>query len=232
MTTDRKLISANEFLFGKPVSLMKLVTSSILLAIILFAVFEYHAYLPPSSYPVPTIPGDYFVLAGILFYTIVIHIKPWGLLRYPRMNNIAFISGLTWEKRQQAAAIYTKRKFFESLLFIAIFYTVRYGMIFYADHTPGLISLLFPEIPSVLAFYMLYLYSDKLVGYIPCSKREYMLSSEHAVHGSGILQKGNWRLHLAGILSAVAPKTLRTMTLRMLLYIIRCDLFGFVFVNI
>jgi hypothetical protein len=231
MTTERTLIGANEFLFGKPVNLMKLVTSSILLAIILFTVFEYHAYLPPSSYPVPTIPGDYFVLAGILFYTIVVHIKPWGLLRFPRMNNIAFISGLTWEKRQQAATVYTKRKFFESLLFIAIFYTVRYGMIFYADHSPGLFSLLFPEIPSVLAFYCLYLFADKLVRCIPCSKREYMLSSEHVAHSSGILLKGNWRLRLAGILSSVAPKTLRIMSLRIILYIIRCDLFGFAFIN-
>ncbi len=231
MTPERKLISANELLFGKPVSLMKLGTSSILLAIILFTVFEYHAYLPPSSYPVPTIPGDYFVLAGILFYTIVIHIKPWGLLRYPRMNNIAFLSGLTWEKRQAAASLYTKRKFLESLLFIVIFYTVRYALIFYADHTPGVISLLFPEIPSVLAFYMLYRYSDKLVGCIPCSKREYMLSGELAAHSSSILQKGNWRLHLAIIFSNLVPKTLRTMTLRILLYIIRCDLFGFTFIN-
>jgi hypothetical protein len=231
MTPERKLISANEFLFGKPVSLMKIVTSSILLAVILFAVFEYHAYLPPSSYPVPAIPGDYFVLAGILFYTIVVHIKPWGLLRYPRLNNIAFISGLTWENRQRAAITYTKRKFFESLLFITIFYIVRYGMIFYADHTPGIISLLFPEIPSVLAFYMLYHYADKLIRYIPCSKREYMLSGEQTAHGSSILLKGNWRLHLAGILSSVAPGRLRTMTLRLILYIIRSDLFGFVFVN-
>jgi hypothetical protein len=231
MTNERKLISADEFLFGKPVSLMKIVTSSILLVIVLFAVFELHAYLPPSSYPVPTIPCDYFVLAGILFYTIVIHIKPWGLLRYPRMNTIAFISGLTWVKRQQAAAVYTKRKLFESLLFIAIFYTVRYGMIFYVDHTPDIISLIFPEIPSVLAFYLLYLFADKLVGCIPCSKREYMLSLEHATHGSGILLKGNWRLRLAIILSKVVPKTLRTMALRIILYIIRCDFFGFTFIN-
>lgn len=231
MTPERKLISANEFLFGKPVSLMKLVSSSILLAVILFAIFEYHGYFPYSSYPIPAIPGDYFVLAGILFYTIVIHIKPWGLLRYPRMNNVAFLSGLTWEKRQAAASLYTKKKFFESLLFIAIFYTVRYALIFYADHAPSLISLLLPEIPSVLAFYMLYRYSDKLVGCIPCSKREYMLSSEQAAHGSNILLKGNWRLHLATILSYVAPKALRTMTLRMYLYIVRCDLFGFAFVN-
>jgi len=104
-------------------------------------------------------------------------------------------------------------------------------LIFHADHSPGLISLLFPEIPSVLAFYMLYRYSDKLVGCIPCSKREYMLSSEQTAHGSSILQKGNWRLHLAVILSYLVPKNLRTMTLRILLYIIRCDLFGFAFVN-
>ncbi len=231
MTPERKLISANEFLFGKPVSLMKLVSSSILLAIILFAIFEYHGYFPYSSYPVPAIPGDYFVLAGILFYTIVIHIKPWGLLRYPRMNNVAFLSGLTWKKRQAAASLYTKRKFFESLLFITIFYTVRYALIFYVDHTPAMISLLFPEIPTVLAFYILYRYSDKLVGCIQFSKREYMLSSEQAAHGSSILRKGNWRLRLAMMLSYLAPKSLRTMTLRILLYIIRCDLFGFTFIN-
>jgi hypothetical protein len=231
MTTERKLISANEFLFGKPVSLMKIVTSSIMLVIVLFFIFELHAYLPPSSYPVPTIPCDYFVLAGILFYTIIIHIKPWGLLRYPRMNNIAFISGLTWEMRQKAAAIYTKRKLLESLIFIAFFYTVRYGMIFYVDHKPDLISLIFPEIPSVLAFYLLYLFADKLVGCIPCSKREYMLSTEHMTHGSGFLLKGNWRLRLAIMLSTIVPETLRTMTMRVILYIIRCDLFGFTFIN-
>jgi len=231
MTTDNKLISANEFLFGKPVRLMKLVTSSILLVIVLFLIFELHAYLPPSSYPVPTIPCDYFVLAGILFYTIVIHIKPWRLLRYPRMNNIAFISGLTWEMRQKAATVYTKRKLFESLIFIAVFYTIRYGMILYVDRTQDLISLIIPEIPSVLAFYLLYLSADKLVGYIPCSKGEYMLSNERGTHGSGILRKGNWRLRLAIILSMAVPKILRTMALRLILYIIRCDLFGFAFIN-
>lgn len=231
MTPERKLISADEYLFGKPVSLMKIVSSSILLAIMLFAIFEYHGFFPRSSYPIPAIPGDYFVLGGILFYTIVVHIKPWGLLRYPRINNIAFISGLTWEKRQAAASLYTKRKFFESLLFIAVFYTVRYALIFYMDHTPALISLLFPEIPSLLAFYCLYRYADKLVRWIPCSKREYMLSNEHASQGNSILQKGNWRLRLAVMLSSIAPKTLRTMTLRILLYVIRCDLFGFTFIN-
>lgn len=218
--------------FGKPVSFFNLISTASIFSVFLFLLFELPSLIPLPSFPVPTIPGDYFALAGIFFFMTIILRKPFVFLRYPRINDWAFITGMTHKQRQVISFCYVKRKLLECLVFICAFLLVRYVLIFIFDKHLSIISLALPEIPLFLFFGVLYYYSSRIVNTIPVSKSEYLTK---LIKTSGkVSKKGaySFLLSFSRLFALSAPKSYKIAIVRMVLYILRKDKWGTLFLHL
>ncbi len=217
---------------GKPVSFLNIASTAIFFSIVIFLLFELPALIPLPSFPVPTIPGDYFALVGIFFFMTIILRKPFMLLRYPRTNDWAFLTGMTYKQRQIISHWYVKRKLLECLVFICVFLLMRYVLIFVFDKQLSIISLALPEIPLFLFFGVLYYYSSRIVNTIPVSKKEYLTKLKKT---SGKLsKKGSYTflLSFSRLFAFFADKSYKIVIIRMTLYILRKDKWGTLFLHI
>jgi|GEM_PF-2211048 len=217
--------------FGKKLKIMSVVVSAIIIVIPAFLLFELPALIPLPSFPVPSIPCDYLALAGILFFMVIILRKPWSLLRFPRHNSLPFILGLTWQYRQRSCMSFTKRKMLECLVFLSVFFFIRYGLVFTFDHNWSLIDLVFPEIPVFLLFCILSIFSDHIVRAIPCSKKEYVIHEHHGKEKKYAANYGTMFLSIAHFVAYAIRRPAHTVIVRMILYILRRDMAGTLFLH-
>jgi hypothetical protein len=120
----------------------------------------------------------------------------------------------------------------ECLLFLAVLFIVRYVFIFIFDKHITLIGLLLPEIPLFLFFGVLYHFSEKIIYSIPLSKKEDR-SSQHQISNKLFKQPSNSPfIRFANIIAAASKKPVHTMIVRIVLYILRKDRWGALFLQI
>jgi hypothetical protein len=219
-------------LFGRQISFLSLVISAISISIPSFLLFELPPLIPLPEFPVPSIPGDYQAIVGILFFMIIIMRKPLMLLRHPRQISCVFVAGITYRQRQLFSMFFTKRKMLECLIFLSVFFIVRYFLLFTFDHHLTLIGLLIPEVPVFVLFGILYLLSDRIICSVPFSKKEYLSLQQQS---NGLVFKptaNNVFLTFAKMFAFASVKPVHTMILRMVLYILRNDSWGALFLQL
>lgn len=231
MSSDMDSSGVYRLLFGKSLTITSVIVSAVFIVIPAFLLFELPALIPLPTFPVPTIPCDYQAVAGVLFFMAIILRKPWQLLRFPRHNSVPFVIGLTWNARLLHCRKYTKRKMRDCLMFLGVLFSVRYVLVFIFDHHWTVTSLLLPEIPVFLIFGILYVFSNRIVDSIPCSKKEYITHEQHTAGSGIVLNSGITYMSIAGIIASIVAKPVHTVLVRMILYIIRRDAFGTVFLH-
>jgi hypothetical protein len=128
--------------------------------------------------------------------------------------------------------LFTKRKMLECLVFLSVFFIVRYFLLFTFDHHLTLIGLLIPEVPVFLLFSLLYLLSDRIVCSLPFSRKEYISVQQQS--NSLLFRPGanNIVLTFANMFAFASVKPVHTMILRMVLYVLRKDSWGALFLQI
>lgn len=219
-------------LFGKQISFVSIIISAISISIPAFLLFELPPLIPLPSFPVPSIPCDYQAIVGIFFFMVIIMRKPFILLRHPRRLSYVFVAGIIYRQRQLFSMLFTKRKMLECLIFLSVFFIIRYFLLFTFDHHPTLIGLLIPEVPVFLLFGILYLLSDRIICSLPFSKKEIICVQQQS---NSLLFKSNKKftyLTFAKIVAFASEKPVHTMILRMVLYIIRNDSWGVLFLQL
>jgi hypothetical protein len=232
MKTDPNSSGVFNLLFGKTLTTASVIVSAVIIVIPAFMLFELPALIPLPTFPVPTIPCDYQAVAGVLFFMTIILRKPWQVLRFPRHNSVLFVIGLTWSERMIHCKVFTKRKMLECLLFLGVLFSVRYVLVFIFDHHWTITGLLLPEIPVFMIFGVLYTLSDKIVESIPCSKKEYVTAAHNTISSGIHSEKGGTYLSIARIIASAIPKPVHTIVVRMILYIIRRDALGAMFLHL
>ena len=219
-------------MFGKQLALVNLISTSILMSILWFSIFELPELIPIPSYQIPTIPCDYQAIAGVLFFMTIILRKPYLLLRHPRLTSWLFVAGITYCQRQLACFYFVKRKMFEAVVFMGAFFFVRYILLFIFDHHITIVGLLIPEVPLFLLLGTLYILSKRIVYSLPFSRKEYLSVKEYS---SGRIVNHNMKsgfISFAGIFASGSSKPVHTVIIRMILYVLRKDQWGTLFFTI
>ncbi len=118
-------------MFGKQLALVNLISTSILMSILWFSIFELPELIPIPSYQIPTIPCDYQAIAGVLFFMTIILRKPYLLLRHPRLNLMVICCRYNLLPETACMFLFCKKKdvrgrsFYGSVLFCQIYFIVH-----------------------------------------------------------------------------------------------------------
>lgn len=220
-----------KLLFGRSPLTGGIAMSAIIFSIAGFMLFELPALIPLRTFPVPTIPCDYQAVAGIVFFMSIILRKPWQILRFPRHNSVPFVIGLTWHDRQELCKTFTKRKMSECLVFLGVFFAVRYILILIFDHDWTITGMLLPEIPVFVLLWLLYSLSDRIVCAIPYSEKEYVVQEKRSSGSAVISKRRITYMSIAKFIVSWISKPVHTVAVRMILYVIRRDAFGTLFLH-